>query len=146
MFFGNMGLDVLLAEPLGIFGIGLASSLSSLASLLVILPAYIRKDATIHFETGTAGWEMARCMFVLGFLFFPINAVINTLLYGYKAQGRMTLVNIMSFVEVAATGVFAVLTAPRFGADAVWLANTWSDILVLPLSWFRFSSGGKNRA
>lgn len=254
MFFGNMGLDVLLAEPLGIFGIGLASSLASLASLLVILPAYIRKDATIHFErapfsislvlqasarglssllfsgglmiknslinysltacvgaegiaaanvlasfcgmagtlsggctyafstlaslyygeedretlidllhialltgtvvttvlaagmilfsaplagayfeTGTAGWEMARSMFVLGFLFFPINAVINTLLYGYKAQGRMTLVNIMSFVEVAAIGVFAVLTAPRFGADAVWLANTWSDILVLAI-------------
>ena len=254
LFFGNLGLDVILVIPLGILGIGLASSISSLASLLVLVPAYVKKNTTIHFErvpfsfslvlqasvrglpsllfsgglmiknslvnyslaacvgvegiavanvlasfcgmagtlsggctyafsslaslyygeedrealidllhfalfigivvtslltagmillsaplagayfeAGSKGWELARSMFVYGFLFFPVNNVLNMLLYGYKAQGRMTLVNIMSFVEVAMIGVIAVLTAPFYGANAVWLSNMWSDMLALAI-------------
>ena len=40
--FGNTFLDILLAKPLGLFGIGLASTLSCLLSLVVLLPAYLK--------------------------------------------------------------------------------------------------------
>ena len=252
MFFGNFLFDALLVKPLGVFGIGLASTISSLASFVILLPAFWKRSKTIHFEQGaldmglllqatkrglpsmlfTAGmlvknslinysltvyigyesiavanvlssvcgiagtitggcansysslvslyygeedregfldvyrvalrigtaatgalvvammifsgplasvffekgtgvWMLARQMFRIGFLFFPLNMMLNLVMNSYKAQGRMKLVNVLSFAETAMIGLFAVLTAPRFGANAVWLANTWSDLLVL---------------
>ena len=252
MLLGNILFDVLLVKPFGILGIGLASTLSSLAAFAVLLPAFVKHRQTIHleraafdaglllqaakrglpallfsagmlakngllnytmavyagdegvaligllgsfcaivgtltggctnaystlaslsygeedrqgyidafriasrigvavtalmaaaiaalsaplssffFETGTGVWNMARSMFVLGFLFFPINVIINLLMNSYKAQGRMTLVNVMSFVEIALIGVLALVTVPRMGINAAWLANTWSDLIAL---------------
>lgn len=252
MFFGNILFDALLVKPLGILGIGLASTMSSLMSFVILLPAYLKKNNTVHlksvpfdaalmleaamrglptllftlgmlvknslinysmsvyagyegiavvniyasvcciigtisggctnafstlasvyygeedrealidslriaifngllstslvtalmiafsaqfsgifFTAGTGIWQLSRRMFIQGFLFFPVNVFINLLLYGFKAQGRMKLVNAMSFAETAMIGIFAVLTVSHFGADAVWLSNLWSDLLVL---------------
>ena len=254
MLFCNILFDVLLVKPMGIFGIGLASTLSSIAAFATLLPSFVRKNQTVHlergafdagllfqaakrglpallfsagmlvknallnytlmvytgyegiavinllgsvcaiagtasggctnayatlaslsygeedregfidafhtaartglaitavlaaaiaalstplssffFEPGTGVWKMARNMFALGFLFFPINLLINLLMNSYKSQGRMALVNVMSFLETAMTGVFAWLTVPRMGSDAAWLANTWSDLIALGL-------------
>lgn len=252
MLFGDILFDVLLVKPMGIFGIGLASTLSSFASFAVLMPAFVRKNQTVHlergafdagllqqavkrglpallfsaglliknallnytlmvytgyegiavinllgsvcaiagtlsggctnayatlaslsygeedregfvdafrtalrtgviitavltaaiaalsaplssffFDAGTGVWKMAKNMFTLGFLFFPINVVINLLLNSYRAQGRMALVNVMSFAEAAMTGVLAWITVPRMGSDAAWLANLWSDLIAL---------------
>lgn len=251
MFFSNFAFNLILAGPLGLFGIGLASSVSGFLSFLIMLPAYVKKHticfakgpfnlplvgqavwrglpcllfiagvtiknslinysmaisagddgvavanvlasvcaivgtisggctfafsmlaslyfgeedrealnnlfctackigvamtalpvilmmifsdplSRIFFETGTHAWQLSERMYVLGFLFFPVNVIINQLMYAYKAQGRMTLVNVMSFLEVALIGVIAVATVRRYGTDAVWLANTWSDLLAL---------------
>ncbi|WP_408070614.1 MATE family efflux transporter [Butyrivibrio sp. JL13D10] len=251
MFFGNIILDLLFAKNLGTFGIGLASTLSSFSSFLILLPAFINKSNTIYFEKGrfdfkelfeaarrgmpsllfTAGllvknslinytmisyvgddgiavanvlgsmcgiagtvtggctnaestllslsygeedrdefvdvfkiafqigitctfvlvalmmifssrlsgiffteqtnaYYLGKTMFIWGFWFFPINILINLLMNSYKVQGRMNLVNIMTFVETAGTGIFAFLLVPRFGANAAWMANTWSDLVV----------------
>lgn len=85
----------------------------------------------VFFDPGTRSWQLGQDMFRLGFLFIPINLIINILLYSYKAQDRMLLVNVMSFAEVAMVGVLAALTVTNFGVNAVWLANTWSDLLAL---------------
>jgi anti-sigma regulatory factor (Ser/Thr protein kinase) len=49
----------------------------------------------------------------------------------YKAQGKMILVDIMTFVEVGIVGMIAFLLVPVLGTDAAWMANTWGDILCL---------------
>ena len=42
--------DWLLLDGFGLFGIGLASSISTLAALLVLLPGFFRKDKLFHFQ------------------------------------------------------------------------------------------------
>ena len=250
MFFGNAISDVLLAKPMGIFGIGMSSTISSLAMFMVLLPGFMKKTNTIHFVkpglytrlvknaikrgmpvilfnaglliknsllnysliqcsgdegiavvnvlgsvcgmTGaflggfsnahatlsslyygeedregfldlfryarryglictvsmmacamvfagplagvfftpdTSIWELGKKMFILGFLYLPINMFYNLVINCYKVQNRMLLTNILSFVETGAIGILALFTTPLMGADAAWLANTWSDIL-----------------
>lgn len=103
-------------------------------SLLVLaIMVFSASLADVFFARDTAVWQMGRNMFRLGFLFFPVNLLINLLMNGYKAQGKMTLCNILSFVETAMIGAAALLTAPRFGSNAVWLANTWSDLLTMAI-------------
>ncbi len=252
MFLYNVLCDILLVKPLGIFGIGLASTLSSLASFLILLPVYLKKTNTVHleraafdkglmaealrrgipsllfnsgqlvknslinyslltyvgedsiavanvlvsicgivgtvaggcynahsalaslyygeedrecfidvfktalfsgvisvtvpvclmsvfasqlsgifFKPGTEVYEMGRNMFVIGFYFFPFNVLLNLLINSYKVQGRMKLVNVMSFVEMSMIGVLTLVTVPLFGSNAAWLANMWSDILAI---------------
>ena len=252
MFFGNTFLDILLAEPLGLFGIGIASTLSCLISFAVLLPVYLNRSATIRFKRGSfdpalikqASWRglpsllftagmlvktslinlslssfvgyegiaaanvlgsvcgiigtltggctnaysamaslyygeddkegyvdlfrialrislictavmtailaalniplagiffssgtdiasIGRSMFILGFLFVPVNVVFNLLMNNYKIQNRMFFVNIMSFAETAMIGVIALVSAPQFKSSGVWLANTWSDLICL---------------
>ena len=105
-------------------------STAVLVAAMAILAAPL---SSFFFQAGSSVWRLCRNMFSLGFMFFPINVIINLLMNGYKAQGRMTLVNVMSFVETAMTGVFAAMTVPCFGAIAAWLANTFSDLLALAI-------------
>lgn len=104
--------------------VGMAVLVSGMAALSAPLSGFF-------FDADTVAWTLARSMFRLGFLFFPINVVINLLMNGYKAQGRMTLVNVISFVETAMIGVLALIAVPRMDSDAAWLANTWSDLITL---------------
>jgi len=252
MFAGNVLADIVLVGPLGIFGVGLASTISSAAMFAILLPGFLKQNKTIHFEpahgeagligeavkrglpallfdaglimknsllnytlincsgddgiavvnilaslcgitgtilggfanayttlgslyygeedregflelfkmavrsgtiaavimagaatvfsgflsdiffiAGTEIWLIGKRMFMLGFWFLPFNLVFNLLMNTYKIQGKMILVNILSFAETAAIGILAVLTVPAFGTDAAWLANTWSDLLCL---------------
>ncbi|MBP3857722.1 MAG: ATP-binding protein [Ruminiclostridium sp.] len=75
--------------------------------------------------------SVSQRMFLLGFTFLIPNLVYNVLLNSYRAQNRMLLINIMSFAETAAIGLFVLLTVGSFGADAAWLANTIVDILCI---------------
>jgi Na+-driven multidrug efflux pump len=84
--------------------------------------------ASLFFASGTAAWSMGQHMLLFGVTFLPFNFFYNLLLKSYQAQGRMTLVNIMSFIEPSMVGLCILLTVPLFGADAAWLANTWVDI------------------
>ena len=99
-------------------------------SLIVVLMAVFSAPLTgIFFKPGTEVWDLGRRMFLIGFWFFPPNYFFNLLLKSYQAQGKMMLMNVMSFVETALTGVIAWAAVPSFGTDAAWLANLWSDIL-----------------
>ncbi|MBR1640944.1 MAG: ATP-binding protein [Butyrivibrio sp.] len=254
IFFGNLVLDLLLARPYGTFGIGLASTFSTLAAFLIILPGYIKKSATIHFERGcfdigevleatrrglpsllfTAGmftknilinytmisfsgddgiavanvlnsmygiagtliggctnaqatllslsygeedrdgyvdvfhialkagmvctlilvafmmvfnsqlsgvffatqtnaYYLGQKMFLIGFWVFPLNFLMNLFMNSYKVQGKMKLVNIMSFLETAMTGFITLMTVPVFGTNAAWLAGVWSDLVSIAI-------------
>lgn len=124
-----------------VFHVALRIGLAFMSLMVITVMALSAPLTDVFFARGTRVWQMGRNMFLLGFLFFPVNVFINLLMNGYKAQGRMTLCNILSFLEAAMIGVFALVTAPRFGDRGVWLANTWSDLLamaILLLSVFLF--------
>ncbi len=85
----------------------------------------------VFFNTGTDIWFMAKRMFMFGFWFLPLNLIFSLIMNTYKAQGKMKLVDIMTFVEVGIVGMIAFLLVPVLGTDAAWMANTWGDILCL---------------
>ena len=85
--------------------------------------------SNLFFEPGSDAWEMGRRMFLLGFLFYPVNIFMSCLLNSYHAQGNMRLVNIMSAAETSMIGLMIAVTVPFFGTDAAWLSNTWVDIM-----------------
>lgn len=70
-------------------------------------------------------------MFILTFTYLVTNVFLNILLQSYRAQNRMTLVNVMSFAETAIMGVFVLLTVRSFGSDAAWLCNTIVDLFCI---------------
>ena len=99
--------------------------------LVGIIMAASSPLASLFFKRGEAIWDMGRVMFLLGFLFIPLNLFFNLLLRSYQMQGRMRLVNVLSTAETAMIGILALLTVPRFGVTSAWLANTWIDILCI---------------
>ncbi len=100
------------------------TALMSIASMVFSAPL-----SDIFFERGTQIWSLGQRMFMLGFLFLPLNLIFVLLLDTSRIQGKMLLVNILSFVETGLVGVLALLTVPVQGPDAAWLANTWSDLI-----------------
>ncbi len=47
---GNVLADMVLVVPLGIFGIGLASTISSAAVFAILMPGFLKRNKTIHLE------------------------------------------------------------------------------------------------
>ena len=75
--------------------------------------------------------SLAVRMFILTFLYLIPNVIMNILLQSYRAQNRMTLVNIMSFAETAVIGLFTLAAIPVLGTDAAWISNTVVDVLCI---------------
>lgn len=53
MIVGNLVGDWLLIGEFGLFGVGLASTISSTAALAVLLPGFLKKDKLFHFQRGS---------------------------------------------------------------------------------------------
>lgn len=116
---------------LTLFRIALKIGMSCCIGIAGITLAFSPLLANLFFTQNTTPWELGQKMFMLGFLFFPINMLFCLLLKAYQVQGRMTLVNILSVAETAFIGVAALITVPTFKINAAWLANTWVDLLCL---------------
>ena len=101
----------------------------------VLLLAVIMSSSTLltglFFEPDFSAWTAARDMFLLGFTYLPLNILMNLLMSAYQAQGRMTLVNVLSVAETGSIGLFAFLFVPVFGINAAWLGNTVVDLVCL---------------
>lgn len=123
----------------GLFRIALYIGETCFIGIVVLLMLFSPVLPGLFFDKGTQEWEMCRQMFLLGFLFYPINIFLSCMLNSYNAQSRMRIVNVMSAVETSMIGVGAFLTVSRFGTSAAWFANTWVDILcviiVLGYAW-----------
>lgn len=118
---------------LDVFQAAFRIGLSCMIILLAIVIIGSGHLAAFFFPSGGNIQEIGQEMFVLGFIFFPVNFTINLLMGASKAQNRMKLVNILSFLEVAMVGVLAYLTVPYAGTKGAWLANAWSDLLTLAI-------------
>ena len=57
MIAGNLIGNRLLIESCGLFGVGLASTISSTATFLVMLPGFFKKDKLFHFDKNS-GFEL----------------------------------------------------------------------------------------
>ena len=111
--------------------IALKAGLIVCVVLVGIIMAASSPLSSLFFKRGESIWDMGRVMFLLGFLFLPLNLIFNLLLKSYQVQGRMRLVNILSTAETAFIGVLALIAVPGSGVEAAWLTNTWVDIICI---------------
>ena len=94
-----------LAGPMGIAGIGLASTISSLAAFLVLLPRFLNKDKALHLEKkhidlGLIGKAASRglpsLMFTLGLI--VKNYLMNYTLNTYSGNDGVAVMNVLGSV------------------------------------------------
>lgn len=110
--------DVLLIKPLGIFGIALASTLSSVASFLVLLPGFCKKGKLFHFQIkdgldfkllGKAAFRGLPSLLLAGGSFIK-NTCFNFSLNQYVGAGGVAVAGIMasaaSLLGAISTGCF----------------------------------------
>ncbi|SEK78876.1 MULTISPECIES: MATE family efflux transporter [unclassified Butyrivibrio] len=112
-----------------VFKTALVAGVACTTLVVTFLAVFSSRLSDIFFSPGTEIYEMGRTMFTIGFWFSLFNVFLNLLMNSYKIQGRMKLVNIISFAEVAMIGILTLLTVPLWGSNGAWLANMWSDIL-----------------
>lgn len=77
--------DLALAKPMGILGIGLASTISYLAALAVLLPGFLKKDMALHLERSDINMKLVlkAAMRGLPSLMFAIGLIIKNYLMNY---------------------------------------------------------------
>ena len=105
--------------------IGILSSAATTVSVMALSTPLSK----LFVPDNGAVQELAARMFILTFTYMTANVIFNIFLQAYRAQNRMLLVNIMSFAETAAIGLFTLFAVKTFGSDAAWLSNTIIDIL-----------------
>ena len=105
MFFSNIVFDALLVRYMGIFGIGIASTISCLASFLILIPAYTNVSKTVHFEKAP----------------FDIHLVLSAL-----NRGLPNLLITMAFLVKNGLTNFAVIKAA--GAEGIAVANVMVSV------------------
>ncbi len=96
---------------------------------MLVLMIFSNPLARVFLTQGDDIIRLGQRMILLGYTFLPVNLIFNILIRSYQAQGRMTLVNIMAFVETALIGVTALVLTPIFGDAGTWLANAIVDVI-----------------
>ena len=127
LYFGEQDRESYLSLARTALKIGSISTLLCTAVVMIL-----SGPLAVLFVPGDLSLQpLCRRMFLLAFSFLLPNAIYNIFIQSYRAQGRMTFINVMSFVEVASVGVFALLAMKWMGSDAAWLANAVVDLLCI---------------
>ena len=102
---GDVLADIVLVVPLGIFGVGLASSISSAAMFITLIPGFLKKNKTIHLEpmnveTGLVFEAVKRGIPVLLFNAGLImkNSLLNYSLINSSGDSGIAVVNVFASV------------------------------------------------
>lgn len=98
---------------------------------MVLLMIFSNPLARIFLTQGDDIVRLGQRMIIMVYTFLPANLIFNILIKSYQAQGRMTLVNVMAFVETAFIGILAVILTPVMGDAGAWLSNTFVDIICI---------------
>lgn len=123
---GNAAGDILLSG-MGTFGIGLATTISSITALLIMIPGYLKKDRAIHFTKcrpdGSAVLQAARCgvpslMFTIGLL--VKNTLMNYTLSACAGASGVAVVNVLGSV----CGILGIFTG-GFGSAYLTLSGLY---------------------
>ena len=124
MIIGNVLGDMLLVRSLGLFGIGIASSISSTASFLVLLPGFLKKNKLFYFDmscgfdpglvVNAAVRGLPNLTFTTGVIFK--NYCFNYAMNGYAGAPGVAVIGIMSTV------------CAFFGAVPAGCANAFSSL------------------
>ncbi len=132
MILGNLIGDWLLVGPYGLFGIGIASTISSLAAFLVLLPGFFNKDKLFRFRAKDGmDFRLAVQAAVRGLpsLMFTIGIIIknysfNYALNHYTGSAGVAVAGIMSTVCAVAgafpggcAGAFSTLAGIYYGEE-----------------------------
>ena len=105
LFVASIVFDLVLVKPLGIFGIGLATTLSNAIPVAVLLPVFLKKEATVHFEKGRTDLKLVGEAAKRGMpaLFFTAGMLIKNSLLNYSlavsaGDAAIAVVNVMGSV------------------------------------------------
>ncbi len=108
MIVGNTVSDALLIEPLGLFGIGLASSISSLAAFLVLFHGFFKKDKLFHFQFSDGlnfGLVLQAALRGLPSMMLSFGVIIKNYCFNYA------LVHYTGAAGVAVAGIMATVNS-----------------------------------
>ena len=161
MFVSNFLLDTFLVRPLGIYGIGIASLISTLLSFLIMIPAYIDPAKTVHFERAPFDVGLAMRAIRLGLpnllitcAFFVKNSLTNVAVIQAAGAEGIAVANVMVSVAGIAgalsggcTNAFQSLASVLYGEEdreafieaanlALWLGELFTFLLVLFMTVF----------
>ena len=104
-------------------------ALSAAAMLLLMLGSGL--IPSLFYPPADEAWHVTRRMLLLFPSFLVFNTIFNLFLKAYQIQERMGLVNVLSVAENLIMAFFAAGMAGLLGADAVWLAFPFSEIVCI---------------
>ncbi len=123
---GNVAGDILLSG-MGTFGIGLASTISSILSLFVLLPGYCREDKTLHFRRISPCWKLIGQAARRGIPFLTFtggllvkNSLLNYTLYTWEGTAGVAVANVLA----SCCGIFGIITG-GFGTAYLSLSSLY---------------------
>ncbi len=123
---GNAAGDILLAGT-GTFGIGLASTISSILSLCILLPGYCRKDKTLHFKRVPPDWKAIGQAARRGIPFLTFtggllvkNSLLNYTLSTWEGTAGVAVANVLA----SCCNIFGIFTG-GFGTAYLALSSLY---------------------
>ena len=123
---GNAAGDILLAG-MGTLGIGLATTLSSVAALAVLLPGYTRKDKVLRFERTSLDLRLAGRAALRGFpsLMFTVGLIVKNTLFNRALSASADAAGVaVANVLSSFCSIIGIVTG-GFGAAYVTLAGLY---------------------
>jgi len=124
MIVGNALGDMLLVGPLGLLGIGIASSISSAASFMVLLPGFLKKNKLFYFDLSCgfdSGIVLNAVLRGLPSLTFTIGVIFKNYCFNYAMN------EYAGAPGVAVAGIMSAACA-LFGAIPTGCANAFSSL------------------
>ena len=124
MIVGNALGDMLLVGPLGLLGIGIASSISSAASFMVLLPGFLKKNKLFYFDLSCGfdpGIVLNAVLRGLPSLTFTIGVIFKNYCFNYAMN------EYAGAPGVAVAGIMSAACA-LFGAIPTGCANAFSSL------------------
>ena len=124
MIASNVLGDILLVGNLGLYGIGLASTLSSIASFLVLIPGFFNRNKLFYFSFKS-GFDLSLVLQAarrgIPSLMLPLGVIIKNLCFNYA------LSHTVGDAGVAVAGVMATVSAIT-GAGSAGCYNAYSTL------------------
>ena len=124
MILGNVLGDMLLVGPLGLLGIGIASSISSTASFMVLLPGFLKENKLFYFDMSRGfdpGLVLNAAMRGLPSLTFTIGVIFKNYCFNYALN------EYAGAPGVAVAGIMSTACA-LLGAVPTGCANAFSAL------------------
>lgn len=88
---------------------------------------------SMFFDPSEKAWEVASTMLLLFPSFLIFNGILNVLMKSYQVQGKISLVNALSFSENLIMACIAAVLTPMIGSNGVWLSFPLAELICIAI-------------